>query len=216
MANLFKLDSVGYAVGEKSIVHDISMIIDSNEYVTITGPSGSGKSTLLRLLATLLTPTNGNIFFNGKDQSSYEKINYRRQVSYCSQQPTLFGETVRDNLEFPFLIRKQHFDQKRAEAALSSVDLNKSMLNNDISSLSGGERQRIALIRNLLFKPQVLLLDEISTGLDLATKNIVHELIDHFNQQEETTIISVTHDDTEIEHAKRIINIVDGTIMGRE
>ena len=189
----------------------ISLDIAENEFLTITGPSGSGKSTILKLLANLISPTEGIIEFRNKDINQYLPTEYRRKVSYCFQQPLLFGEKVVDNLRFPFRIRKQKFDQDKAVRALKAVDLTPDFLNKNITELSGGEKQRVALIRNILFKPDVLLLDEITTGLDDDSKEIVHTLIKEVHQNK-TTIIQVTHDNDEIEHAGKIIKIVEGKL----
>jgi putative ABC transport system ATP-binding protein len=208
---IFELKQVGYKVDDQQILQQIDLTIQPGEFVTLAGPSGSGKSTLLRVLATLLTPTSGELWYNGQAQASYDKITYRREVSYCFQQPSLFGETVRDNLAFPFEIRKQPFDDTKATEALESVDLTASMLTKAITSLSGGEKQRVALIRNLLFPPKVLLLDEITTGLDGTTKAIVHRLINTMNQRG-ITVISVTHDEGEIAAASRLLQVVAGRL----
>ncbi|WP_461213587.1 ABC transporter ATP-binding protein [Lacticaseibacillus sp. GG6-2] len=211
MPAIFELQAVGFTTDDQPLLTDINLTVAPGEFVTIAGPSGAGKSTLLRLLATLLTPTSGTIIYNGQPQADYDKITYRREVSYCFQQPSLFGETVADNLSFPFTIRKQAFDQQQAEAALASVDLPEAMLSKPITSLSGGEKQRVALIRNLLFPPRVLLLDEVTTGLDAATKGIVHRLIEALNAKK-MTIIAVTHDDAEIAAAHRLIQVVGGRL----
>lgn len=208
---IFDVQGLGYKNGKNQILHDMTVQIAKGANLTIAGPSGSGKSTFLRLLATLLTPTSGTVMFNGKDQSTYPKPLYRQQVSYCFQQPTLFGETVRDNLAFPFEIRGQNFDEQKALAALDSVELTAKMLDQPIIELSGGEKQRVALVRNLLFKPQVLLLDEISAGLDVDTKGVVHRLIQSYRESG-VTVLSVTHDETEIAAADDLLRIRDGRI----
>ncbi|MCI1893488.1 MAG: ATP-binding cassette domain-containing protein [Lactobacillus sp.] len=208
---LFSLDHVGYRTPDREILTDISFNVDAGEYITISGPSGSGKSTLLRLLATLLTPTSGQITYHDQPQSSYPKTTYRQAVSYCFQQPSLFGDTVQDNLAFPFELRNQPFDAAKAQAALAQVDLPTSMLTKPITELSGGEKQRVALIRNLLFEPDVILLDEVTTGLDAATKTIVHELIEGLNQKG-LTVLAVTHDETEINVAHRLLTITAGRL----
>lgn len=104
---IFDIQDVGLTVSHQTLLSHISFTVAPGEFVTITGPSGSGKSTLLLLLATLLTPTEGQIIFAGKPQQDYEKTVYRRLVSYCYQQPSLFGNTVADNLAFPFQIRQK-------------------------------------------------------------------------------------------------------------
>ncbi|WP_407894081.1 ABC transporter ATP-binding protein [Lacticaseibacillus sp. N501-2] len=210
--HVFELGQVSLTVDDKPLLQDITLTLEAGANLTITGPSGSGKSTLLRVLATLMTPTSGTILFNGKPQSDYLKTDYRKLVSYCFQQPSLFGDTVKDNLAFPFDIRKLPFDSAKAHQALHNVDLPEAMLEAKITSLSGGEKQRVALTRNLLFPPQVLLLDEVTTGLDPDTKAIVHQLIETYHQQG-ITVISVTHDETEVAHADQLMHLVAGRLQ---
>ena len=212
MANIFELTNVGFIADGKPILTDINLTVTAGEYITISGPSGSGKSTLLRLLATMLTPTSGTILYDGQPQNTLPKPEYRQAVSYCFQQPSLFGETVRDNLAFPFELRGQAFDEQQALAALNSVELPDAMLTAKITALSGGEKQRVALIRNLLFLPQVLLLDEVTTGLDAETKATVHALIEHHHQAG-MTILAVTHDETEIAAASKLLTIKEGKLV---
>ncbi|EKQ05855.1 ATP-binding component of an ABC superfamily transporter [Lacticaseibacillus casei A2-362] len=206
---IFDIQNVGLTVSRRTLLANISFKVAPGEFVTISGPSGSGKSTLLLLLATLLTPTEGQIIFSGKPQQEYETTAYRRMVSYCYQQPSLFGETVEDNLAFPFQIRQKPVNHDRMVKALADVNLPADMLTKNITELSGGEKQRVALIRNLIFTPKVLLLDEITTGLDAATKDTVHQVMANFTKQG-VTIITVTHDESELAAADRLITIVDG------
>lgn len=211
MPDIFTIQNLSYHPDNKPILTDINLTIPTSVNLTIVGPSGSGKSTLLRLLATLLTPTAGHILFQGQPQSSYPKQTYRQQVSYCFQQPTLFGDTVQDNLSFPFVIRNQAFDNDKAQQALANVDLEPETLTQPITELSGGEKQRVALIRNLMFTPKVLLLDEVTAGLDADTKAVVHRLINHYRNQG-VTVLSVTHDETEIAAAEHLITIKAGRL----
>lgn len=206
---IFDIQNVGLTVSRRTLLANISFKVAPGEFVTISGPSGSGKSTLLLLLATLLTPTEGQIIFSGLPQQEYETTAYRRMVSYCYQQPSLFGETVEDNLAFPFQIRQKPVNHDRMVKALADVNLPADMLTKNITELSGGEKQRVALIRNLIFTPKVLLLDEITTGLDAATKDTVHQVMANFTKQG-VTIITVTHDESELAAADRLITIVDG------
>lgn len=141
-----------------------------------------------------------------------DPLTYRRNVSYCFQQPSLFGEKVSDNLSFPYEIRNFKVDQERVYQLLRDVNLGAEYLAKDINSLSGGEKQRVALIRNLVFLPKVLLLDEVTTGLDQASKEIVHHLIDQVHRKG-VTIVQVTHDQGEIESAQHIIQIEKGGIL---
>lgn len=205
---------VSYRIDDKQILTDISLKIDKGEIVTIAGPSGSGKSTLVRILASLVTPTAGKIIYAGKDIEEEEPISYRRRVSYAMQQPTLFGKTVRENLEFPYQIRQQAFDENRALIALRTVGLSEDYLQREVNNLSGGEKQRVALLRNILILPETLIMDEVTAGLDGDNRTIIYQLIEKLNQQG-VTIIIVTHDEQEIAQAKRLVEIKSGKIMGR-
>lgn len=207
--DIIELNKVSYQVEDKPILKDIDLHVAEGQRITLTGPSGSGKSTILKLVASLISPTQGQINFQGKDVAQLDPISYRRQVSYCFQQPSLFGTNIADNLRFPFELRDEPFNQQQAVELLWQVDLDESYLNKKIETLSGGEKQRVALIRNLLFPPKVLLLDEVTTGLDENSKAIVHKLIRNYHQ-EGTTILEVTHDATELDLANHLITIKEG------
>ena len=209
---ILKLRNVAYQAGQKQILQNVSFEVEEGAFLTLIGPSGAGKSTILKLIANLINPTSGKIFFREKDIMKIYPLIYRRSVSYCFQQPSLFGEKVADNLSFPYEVRKQAVDRKRLLQLLHEVSLEADYLDKDVTSLSGGEKQRIALIRNLFFLPEVLLLDEVTTGLDEDNKAIVHQLIERVHQQG-VTIIQVTHDQDEITAAQNIIRIKKGGIL---
>lgn len=208
---IFELDNLGLVSPEKMILDGISLSIKEGEHLTITGPSGSGKSSLLKLLAALVSPSSGLLFYQGQDLGELDPVAYRREVSYCFQQPVLFGQTVRDNVAFPFEIRQIPFDQERVLTALARLDLGPEFLDKPIKDLSGGEKQRVALVRNLLFEPKVLLLDEVSSGLDEKTKILLRTFLKDLHQ-EGVTLIEVTHDQQEIEAAERLVTIVGGRL----
>lgn len=200
-----------YTNGEQEILKDISFEVNKGEHWTITGPSGGGKSTLLKIVSSLLSPTQGTVYLEDKDMMTLDAVSYRRQVSYCFQQPSLFGDTVKDNLAFPFILRNEIYDEAKVAELLQAVALSEDYLDKEIQSISGGEKQRVALIRNLIFPPKVLLLDEVTTGLDETSKEIVWQLIQRVNQ-EGITILQVTHDKEEIAAAKQILSIKEGRV----
>ena len=208
---IFELDNLGLVSPEKMILEGISLSIKEGEHLTITGPSGSGKSSLLKLLAALVSPSSGQLFYQGQELGDLDPVAYRREVSYCFQQPVLFGQTVRDNVAFPFEIRQIPFDQERVLTALARLNLGPEFLEKPIKDLSGGEKQRVALVRNLLFEPKVLLLDEVSSGLDEKTKILLRTFLNDLHQ-EGVTLIEVTHDQQEIEAAERLVTIVGGRL----
>lgn len=208
---VFELKHVNLSVGQKNILKEINLSVEAGDWLTLVGPSGSGKSSILKLLSGLLSVSSGQILYQGRDLEHLDMPTYRREVSYCFQQPVLFGKTVYENLSFPFTIRQEAFDKHRVVAALSRVGLSEDFLDQAVADLSGGEKQRIALIRNLLFEPSVLLLDEISTGLDKATKTLVRDLIESYHRTGHT-IIEVTHDQEEIAKAKHLMTVEKGAL----
>jgi ABC-type uncharacterized transport system, ATPase component len=209
--NIFDVQDLSYQVGETKILKHINLKVEKGNYLTVVGPSGSGKSTLMRILASMISATGGKVLFDGKSIDSYEPIEYRQRVSYAFQQPTLFGKTVRDNLSFPFEVRKKDFDEMKVINYLEMVNLNETYINKSVNDVSGGEKQRIALLRNLIFPPEVLITDEVTAGLDAENKAIVHRMLNEFNDRG-LTILRVTHDETEIEDSRAKIRIRNGEI----
>ncbi|WP_288531946.1 ATP-binding cassette domain-containing protein [uncultured Secundilactobacillus sp.] len=210
---LIELHHMGVTRGGQEILRDVNMMVDKGEMVTITGPSGGGKSTLVRVIASLMSETSGEVRYDGKQVAEYDPVMYRRRVSYSMQQPTLFGDSVRDNLAFPYDIRKVTFDEKRAIEGLEAVKLPGDYLDKPVDELSGGERQRVALLRNVMFHPETLILDEVTAGLDSANKDVVHDIIKMFNETDHITILMVTHDQEEITAANRLLQVEAGRII---
>ncbi|WP_313468854.1 ATP-binding cassette domain-containing protein [Carnobacterium sp.] len=212
---IINLSQLGFEVKDQVILKGIDFSVEKGEFVTITGPSGSGKSTLLKIIATMLSPTTGIVEYQGKSLTEYDPIDYRKEVSYCFQTAVLFGQTVQENLAFPYVIRDKKFDSKKAIDYLHKVGLDKVYLTKNINELSGGEKQRIALIRSLLITPKVLLLDEVTSALDAKNQQIIKCLIQEMNQKEQITVLWVTHNPAEISAANRIIEIVNGEAEGK-
>lgn len=210
MTTLFNLENIFYSVQNQTILNNINLTVEAGDFITISGPSGSGKSTLLKMLASMITPTSGSLTYKGETIKKEQITDYRKEVSYFFQQPTLFDETVMDNLKFPFDIRQAEFDKSRVTKLLKRFKLNESYLDKKIIDLSGGEKQRIAFVRNLVFEPNVLLLDEVTSALDDENKEIIQQFITE--DLKDKTIIWVTHDNGEFKLGKRQLSIVDGIL----
>lgn len=204
---VLRLDNVGFQIDSTIILKNISFSLNHGEFKLITGPSGCGKSTLLKIIASLLSPTAGRIFFAGQDITTLSPERYRQQVSYCTQTPTLFGHTVYDNLAFPWQIRQQKPQPEVLIAGLQRVGLTAETLEKPINELSGGEKQRVSLLRNLQFLPQVLLLDEITSALDENNKHNINDIIHHYVTEENIAVLWVTHDASEIADADEVITL---------
>lgn len=207
MKELLQVNQVGYCVGDTTIVKNISLTLHEGQFTLITGPSGCGKSTLLKIIASLISPTSGSIIFDGKDSKNISPELYRQQVSYCSQTPALFGDTVYDNLIFPWQIRNQRPEPQKLVADLARFNLAENTLEKSINELSGGEKQRVSLIRNLQFLPQILLLDEITSALDEINKRTVNDIIHRYVVEQNIAVLWVTHDQNEIRHADEVITL---------
>ncbi len=213
---LLVLEDIHYQIDEQVILDAVSFTLKSGEFKLITGPSGCGKSTLLKIVSSLLSPTRGNITFNGKNIDDVAPEEYRKQVSYCFQTPALFGDTVYDNLALPYQIRKLKPDEKKIRQDLALLALPDSILKKGINELSGGEKQRISLIRNLQFMPKVLLLDEITSALDEDNKRNVNELICRLVAEQGLGVLWVTHDKDEIAHADEVITLPLSRVNSQE
>lgn len=212
---LLEIKNLSFEAANKRILENIQFTLDEGDFLSITGPSGSGKSTLLKIIATILSKTDGEILYNGKSIDSYEPTEYRKEVSYCFQSPVLFGETVKDNLEFPYSIRQMEFDETKAVDYLKMVGLTDDYLNKSITSLSGGEKQRIALIRNVLFQPKILLLDEVTSALDEENRQFIWKWLHDMRQQTDMTILMISHNETEAALADKHIHIVAGKMVDK-
>lgn len=213
---LLVLEGIHYQIDEQVILDAVSFTLKPGEFKLITGPSGCGKSTLLKIVSSLLSPTRGNITFNGKNIDDVAPEEYRKQVSYCFQTPALFGDTVYDNLALPYQIRKLKPDEKKMCQDLAQLALPDSMLKKGINELSGGEKQRISLIRNLQFMPKVLLLDEVTSALDEDNKRNVNELIHHLVAEQGLGVLWVTHDKDEIAHADEVLTLPVNRVNSQE
>lgn len=210
--SILKLSKIDYNVGERKILNNINLRIEKGELISIVGKSGSGKSTLLKMIGDLIIASSGDIYFKGSNYEKIEPTELRKKVSYCVQVPILFGEIVKDNFDFVFSVRNEKYNSKIVNRLLHQFDIPKEYLKKKIETLSGGEKQRIALIRNLLFKPEILLLDEVTSALDDINTKIVEKYIKNLNKQG-VTIIWITHSNSQsfdIFH-KRIV-MEQGTI----
>ncbi|GEQ33235.1 ATP-binding cassette domain-containing protein [Marinilactibacillus psychrotolerans] len=209
---IISLKQISFKIAQEMILEDITFDIQKGEVLTITGPSGSGKSTLLKLIGSLFSPTEGTIVYKGKELKQIDPEIYRKEVSYFFQNASLFDQTVKDNLVFPYFIRDKVADERYIKSYLEKVKIPESYYNKPVAELSGGEKQRVALVRNLLFQPEVLLLDEVTSSLDANNKAIIHSVLSDLNKEKQVTIVKITHDETELADSTRLLHIVNGRL----
>lgn len=189
MSIILETQNLSRVVNQKSIIDDFTFAFENHKIYNILGPSGSGKSSLLRLLNRLDEPTNGKIFYNGKDHCEYKPAELRTSIGYLFQTTYLFPGTVKFNLKYA----NQGLTDDDMLALLAQVHLGEDFLEDDTDNLSVGEQQRVALARLLALKPDVLLLDEPTAALDPTATEAIEQMIKEIVKQQKYTVIFVTH-----------------------
>ncbi|MHA1945881.1 MAG: ABC transporter ATP-binding protein [Candidatus Hodarchaeales archaeon] len=202
--SLFEIEKVSYQINGHQILKNLSFKISHTNITGIIGSSGSGKSTLLHLLNKLLSPTQGRILFQNQDISNVPSRQLRKRIGLVQQNPFLFNGSILENIVYGPKIWGEQLTEKRIEDLLNGVELPKSLVNKDISQLSGGEQQRVSLIRTLANNPEVLLLDEPTSSLDIKTEDTIEKLLLNLSKQG-ISILIVTHS---LEQAKRLTDQV--------
>ncbi|WP_368504735.1 ATP-binding cassette domain-containing protein [Alkalihalophilus sp. As8PL] len=181
-------------------LNNISFTVLENQIITLIGPSGAGKSSLLYMMNRLDDTDKGTILFKGKAVEDYPIIELRQQIGMVFQSPALFEGTVKDNVAYGPLLHKRDWSNEQTVELLEAVHLPADFLHKPIEELSGGEQQRIAFLRTLANEPEILLLDEVTSALDLRNVEIIEDFIQML-QKKGKTILMVTHD---VEQAERL------------
>lgn len=197
MTKLLEFKEIKYSVGTGNHHINVSGALEPGGILNVSGPSGSGKTTLLRILARLRPSEGGTVWLEGTSWKDFSPVKWRRKVHYLAQKPALFDGTVRDNLMKPFELAavKQEVepDMNYARELMERLFLSGELLEQDARTLSGGEASRIALIRSLLLKPELLLLDEPLAALDSKTAEAAVGVIGSWRKSEKRGVIMVSH-----------------------
>ena len=219
------LDNVNYIYGEgsgyvKHALKNINLVIEKNEFIALIGHTGSGKSTLTQVLNGLLKPSSGNIYFNGKDISDkdFDRKLLRQKVGLVFQYPEhqLFETTVfKDVCYGPKnmgLTKKEY--ELRAFEALTMTGFDNELFYQSPHSLSGGQKRRVAIAGVLAMKPEILILDEPSAGLDPVGRNEIFDCIKKLREEFGTTIVLVSHSMEDVaQYADRVLVMNDGELI---
>lgn len=216
--SIVEIEHLKKSFGTNKVLIDINLKLAKGENLVVLGKSGSGKSVLIKCLVGLIEPDEGKIILLGKNISELnnEELNLlRKKVGFLFQSAALYDSmTVKENLAFS--LRDQKMETKEETEtliieALESVGLTEA-INKMPSELSGGMRKRVGLARTLILKPEIILYDEPTTGLDPITSKEISQLIIDVQKKYNTAAIIITHD---VECARitsnRMIIIKEGT-----
>ena len=216
---MIEIKNIVKTAGEKVILDDISLTIESGSFVVLIGPSGCGKTTTLKLLNKLIEPTSGEIYIDGKPISKEDPIKLRRNIGYVIQNIGLFPHlTIKENIE---LIPKLKGDKSEEEISETTERLVKMVgldpdefLYKYPTELSGGQQQRIGVIRAIATDADIILMDEPFSALDPITRTQLQEWLYELQQELKKTIIFVTHDmDEALKLADKICIMQGGKIQ---
>lgn len=193
-----------------------SINIEKGEFVGVMGPSGSGKSTLLNILATIDSPSSGELFINGVNPTSLNEkesaLFRRRELGFIFQDFNLLDTLcIKENIILPLVLDKLKVKEieKRVEDIASLLNI-KDILEKRPYETSGGQQQRAACARALIHNPSIILADEPTGNLDSKASQDVMESLTHLNTEKNATIMMVTHDPFAASFCHRIIMIKDG------
>lgn len=202
---------------ESPVLHDLSLTVEPGETMAVVGPTGAGKSTVAKLVTRFYDPDQGSVRIDGHDLRSVTLHSLRSQLGVVPQEPFLFNRSIRDNIAFA---RPDASDSEVAEACravgiddlVASLDDGvDSLVHERGSSLSSGERQLLALARAFLARPRVLVLDEATSNLDLASESTIEAALDVV--LEGRTAIVIAHRLATAMRADRIAVIDDGRLI---
>jgi phospholipid/cholesterol/gamma-HCH transport system ATP-binding protein len=207
--------------GDNQVLRGIDLDLFTQENVVVLGRSGSGKSVLIKIIAGLLKPDSGEVIVLGKNlQHLNEKglQELRLLIGFSFQNSALYDSmTVKENLEFPLVRNSRHLTKKQVdtevEEVLDAVGLSQT-INQMPAELSGGQRKRIGIARTLILKPEIMLYDEPTAGLDPTTSMEINNLIKEVREKYQTSSIVITHDLTCARNTgDRIAMLLDGEFV---
>jgi phospholipid/cholesterol/gamma-HCH transport system ATP-binding protein len=218
-APVIEIENLSKSFGDNHVLRNFSMEVPAGQNLVILGKSGSGKSVLIKCIISLITPDHGIIKIFGNDVTDFESDALdvlRARIGFLFQSNALYDSmTVRENLEFPL---RRHWDKEQRERGadhavlevLEDVGLAHTA-NMMPAELSGGMRKRIALARTLILRPQIILYDEPTTGLDPVTGREISHLILQVQKKYNATAIIISHDMNCINiTSNSVIMLIDG------
>lgn len=192
---MIEIKDLSVVIEDKVILEDINLKIEKGEIVAIVGPNGGGKTTLIRAVLGFVKPSTGCVYIDGKPPQEYiktgklgylpQKANYERDFPVSALDVVMFG-----------LISHKTPKREKIEMAKAYLEYTgmSGFENHPFGKLSGGQQQRVMIARALVSQPEILILDEPSTGIDVVAQENFYEFLKKINQEKKITIIMVSHD----------------------
>lgn len=209
---MIQFENVSLSYGAGTVVRNLNFTIQNGEFVAVIGANGAGKTTTAKLMNGLLKPTSGRVLVDGKPTTACKTSELAKKVGFLFQNPDrqLCKMTIREEIAFGLTLTGAKNVQERVEAILQDFDFDGDR---DPFSMSRGERQRIALASLIAVEPEVLILDEPTTGLDYLECMAMMTRIRSLNEQG-TTVVMVCHDmELVLDFAKRVLVFSDGQLQ---
>lgn len=212
---MITFDHVSYEVEGRTIIDDVSFCIEAGEFVSFVGTNGAGKSTTMRLINGLLKPTSGCVRTAGRLTSETKSSEIARRVGFLFQNPDrqICCNTVHEELMFGFMAQKADPDvaRRRVDAIVERFGFRPDA---EPYLLNRGTRQLLALASVIVCEPEVVVLDEPTTGLDYRECEKVMEAVEELHERG-TTIVMVCHDmEVVSDHARRVVAMTEGRVIG--
>ena len=212
--NILKIENLTKHYNDFLALNKINIDIKAGELVTLLGPNGAGKSTLFSILSGMLSPDRGDCYISGKS-IIHEPVLALKNLGIVFQQPTIDTElTVLDNLFFHARLHgiKTKKIKEYIIRELSSYNL-ENKIHKKVKVLSGGEKRKVELIRSLIHKPKVLLMDEPTVGLDPSSRKELLSKVHTLKNKDKLSILWTTHLVDEAEKADKVIVLNKGEIL---
>lgn len=213
-----KIENLDFRYGNRELVlRDVNMEFEKSKKIAIVGESGCGKTTLAKLLLSFYQPECGNVLIGGKSLSEYTICSIRKHIAYVSQDIFLFSDTIYNNLrlgneEVTDEEIRSICEQCGISSFIESLPLGyNTMLEENGNNLSGGQKQRLAVVRALLRKPDVLIMDEATSNLDTITEKSIKQMLEQFS--ETMTCIIIAHRMNTIKNCDYIYVMDKGSVI---
>ena len=209
---MIEFKNISKSYGNQEIIKDFNLTIECGTFLTIIGSSGSGKTTILKMINGLIKADKGEVLINDKNIQDEDLIELRRKIGYVIQGNILFPHlTVFDNIAYVLHLKKYKESEikKIVNEKLDMLNLSRDLKDRLPDELSGGQQQRVGIIRSLIGRPKVLLMDEPFSALDPLSRKQLQGLIKKIHQEFNLTVVFVTHDMVEASYLGTRLCIMD-------